>query len=259
MEQKSLNSNMSRSVYRALSILNTIGGTSKGISEISKELSISKGTIFSLMKTLEAMEFVKQDPDTEKYMLGSNILRLASQQITNLDIVQISKPFLQELSDELGEIAHLGVRDGFSALYLVKTESQKVHRMLKLYTNAGSFSPLHCTCMGKIVLASMTAEEIEEYFQGRELQQYTPKTIIDKDKLFAEIKDVHQKGYAVNLGEYEEGVYSVAVPVKDTDNRIIAGINVVIPSARMPVEKIPYYFNRLKQVADTITMSLFPR
>lgn len=248
---------MSRSVYRALSILNVIGGESKGISEISKELNLSKGTIFSLIKTLEAMDFVVQDPVTEKYLLGSQVLRLASQKITNLDIVQISKPHLQLLSDELGEVIHLGVRDGYRALYLVKTESRKVHRMLNLYTNTGAYSPLHCTCMGKIVLASMTKEEFDEYVQEKDLKQYTSKTIVDRKKLLEEISHVREMGYALNLGEYEEGVNSVGVPVKDKNNRIVAGINVVAPSARMPSDKISFYYNHLKKVAETISNEMF--
>jgi DNA-binding IclR family transcriptional regulator len=163
---------------------------------------------------------------------------------------------LQTLSDAIGEITLLAIRDGLSALFLLRVESTKVRRMLNLYSQVGAHSPLHCTSMGKIILAYMTEEEIHQLAELG-LNRFTPHTIVTKEDLFKEILHVRKNGYSLNLGEYEEGLHTLAVLVTDSNNNLVAAINVAAPSARLTEEKIPYFYKHLNQAAEAITEGMF--
>lgn len=244
-----------RSVVRALSVLNTIGSDIKGISAISKELELSKGTVFDLIKTLEHMGYVIQDQQDERYRLGPALLKLAMGRYSRLDIIELAAPYLQILSDDIGEITHLGKREGLSATYLYRANSRKVSHMLNLNSRVGALSPLHCTSLGKVLLAYMDEAEIMGFLK-RDLEKFTPETIVDKAKLLETCEQIRKKGYAVNLGEFEEGVSSVAVPVRDIHGTVIAAVNVALPSVRMPRSKIPYFYQKLKATAQQIEKEL---
>jgi IclR family KDG regulon transcriptional repressor len=252
MAQEKMTMTMNRSVKRAVSILNAIGGEVRGISEISQQLNLSKGTIFSLIKTLEDTGFVIQDPVSEKYMLGPALLKLSSLKMRSMKIESVARPHLQRLADLLGEITHLAVRDGFHSLYVLRMESRNIHRMMKLHSQIGGHSPLHCTSTGKVLMEAMTEEEFEE-LADQGFKRYTPLTIVDRHILWDEIRDVQKTGYAHNFGEYEEGLNSIAVPIKNTNQVTIAAINVAAPSARMPEDKIPFFYKHLKHIANCIT------
>jgi len=244
-----------RSVVRALSVLEAIGGDAKGISGISKELGLSKGTVFDLVKTLEHMRYLMQERQGEKYRLGPAFMKLAMNRISTLDIIEIARPYLQALSDEVGEIAHLARREGTSALYLLRTAPAKSRRMLHLFSHVGALSPMHCTSAGKIFMAYMSEDEAQRFLQ-EDLPAFTSKTLCKPDLLQKERRDVRERGYSLNLGEFEEGVSSIAVPVRDSHGDVIAAINFALPSVRMPEPRIMDFFGRLRQAADLISAEL---
>lgn len=168
---------MSRSVQRALTILQSIAESPKGVSEISREMKISKGTIFSLMKELESQNFIKQDQTTYKYLLGNKLLKMASSQLNNMDICTVAEPYLQELADETSEIVNLAVRDNFSVLFLLRLESRKVYKILRLMSRVGSNSPLHCTSVGKVILTAFSTEEFKQFVKSSDFRSYTDQTM----------------------------------------------------------------------------------
>lgn len=245
-----------RSVVRALSVLNVIGGDSKGISAISKELQLSKGTVFDLIKTLEFMRYVAQDPKDGSYRVGPALLKLAVRRFSENDLVEIARPYVQELADDLGEIVHLGQREGMFAAFLDRAVSRKVTRMLDLNSQVGALSPLHCTSMGKIFLTYMSDAEVLQFLDQHVLQAYTEKTITDRRELQEERRRIRQRGYALNIGEFEEGVSSLAVPIRNARGEVIAGLNTAVPSVRMPKESIPGIFAKLKNAAQQIEKEL---
>lgn len=255
-EEENGSSKHVRSVVRALSILNAIDGGSKGISTIAKELDLSKGTIFDLMKTLESMGYVVQEKESEKYRIGPALRRLAASATANVDIVEVARPHLQALADESGEVAQMGKREGFAVLYVFRANSRKVTRMLALNSQVGRLSPLHCTSMGKLFLAHMPEAELAQFLQTTELTAYTERTLTKEQELRAELQRIREQGYSLNLGEFEDGVSSVAVPVLRADGRVIAGVNVAMPSVRLASDKIPLFRQKLQAAADQISLEL---
>lgn len=244
-----------RSVLRALSIIECIGDGVKGISEISKEIKLSKSTVFGLVKTLEQKNYIVQDRSSGAYRLGPSMLKLAIDSFERIDIVEISRTYLQALSDDIGEVTHLARREGFNATYLLRADSRTVHRNLILNSRVGSVSPLHCTSMGKIFLADMGEVEMQEFLE-QDLTEYTTNTISCPEALKRECENVRTQGYALNLSEFEEGIAAIAVPIRDSTRRVVAAINCAMPSARGPEPQLMKYFEKLKHAAREIEAEL---
>ena len=244
-----------RAVLRAAAVIQSIGARSKGISTIAADLGVSKGTVFDIIKTLESVDFVRQDTASEEYVLGPAFLRLASASFSHVDVVATAARHLQELSDATGEITHLGRRDGYSTVYLHRAKSQSANRMLDLNSLLGAHSPLHCTSMGKIFLAHMSEEDFDT-FTKQPLQRFTDATICDARALHEERLKVLRQGYALNIGEYESGVSSVAVALKTTAGPVTMGINFAMPSVRLPQAEIPRFVSSLQDTATAIERKL---
>lgn len=244
-----------RTVLRAVSILNSLGAAPKGISAVAKEVKLSKGTVFDLLRTLEQAGYVSQDQQSGVYELGAVLIRLASNRSAPNDLAEIARPYLQQQSDDIGEVSHLGKLEGQHAAFLVRTNPSKSTRMLSLNSQVGEVSPLHCTSIGKVLLASLDEDAFAEYAQA-DFEVFTSKTIRDADALKHDLKRVRKQGYALNVGEYEEGVASVAVPVRDGSGTVIAAINMAMPSVRMPTASHGGLVERLKRTAAKIENEL---
>ncbi len=161
-----------RSILRAIDVMESIGPHGKGISEIAKDLDVSKGTVYDIAKTLESRGFLRQDPQTQAYRLGGRLLRLSADRLAGIDIVELARPYLQMLTDEVGEVTHLGRREGFHAFYLLKATSRRVNHMLNLHSQVGAPSPFHSTSMGKIFMAHLRDEEFD-LFLRTPLERFT--------------------------------------------------------------------------------------
>ncbi|SED50551.1 IclR family transcriptional regulator [Rhodobacter sp. 24-YEA-8] len=244
-----------RSLLRAVDVLESIGSHGKGISEIAKDLSVSKGTVYDIVRTLESRNFLSQDPQTQAYRLGGNLLRLGADRLAGLDIVELARPHLQALTDEVGEVTHLGRREGFYAFYLLRASSRRVSHMLNLHSRVGAPSPLHCTSMGKIFMAHLSDEDFSAFLkEPREC--FTERTITDPVALEAERSQILREECSFNIGEFEEGVSSIGVPLYSGGGTLVAAINFAIPSVRMPEESIPRLLGRLRETAALITRGL---
>jgi len=240
-----------RSVVRAAAVIELLASGGKGPSEIAAELGISKGTVFDLLKTLESIGFARQDLTNNRYFLGPTLIRISANGASHMGLVEITRPHLQRLSDDTGEVTHLGQRNGFKALYLHRCTSQRTLRMLSLNSLVGERSPLHCTSIGKVFMAYMSDEEFSVYIK-LDRKKYTKHTIIDVQQLEAERVKVQEQGYGLNIGEFEEGVSSIAVPLRLFDGPVTLGINFAMPSIRMPKEVIPSLVEKITMTAIEI-------
>ncbi|MEM9027079.1 MAG: IclR family transcriptional regulator [Pseudomonadota bacterium] len=241
-----------RSVLRALAILSHLDGQGRGISDLSKELDLSKGTIFDLMKTLEGTGFVMQDPERDVYRLGPAVARLAARGAQANDLAELAQPHLQKLSNDAGETCHLAQRNDWHAVYKVRTQSQSNRRMLQLASIVGGLSPLHATSVGKVLLAGLAPDQFDAYaVQPRE--KFTKRTITDIDALKRECRRVRRQGHAINFGEFEEGVVSIAVPIiSPSSGETIAAINIAMPAVYAPKKRLPELVVSLRVAADAI-------
>jgi DNA-binding IclR family transcriptional regulator len=157
------------------------------------------------------------------------LLTLSSRLIQDTDLTLIAHPHLEFLAKIFGETAHLVLLDHDHAVYVAKVESPNPIRM---YSQIGNHAPLHCTGVGKAILAFMSKDRQELVLKG-DLLQYTDHTLIDPDELRADLEQIHQRGYAIDNGEHEENVRCIAMPLLTSAGRVAGAVSIAAVSYRV--------------------------
>ena len=230
------NRNLVQSVSRSLRILEAMGRSDnpQSLAEITDAVQLPKTTVHRLLETLQCEGYVEQNPITRQFLLSSKILELASSFLGRLDVREVARPILMELWQQSQETVHLGLLDNGEVLYVEKLESPHTIRM---YSEIGRRAPLHCTGLGKALLANLPTEEIEQIVARRGLQRYTENTLVDQISLLEEIATIRSRGVAFDNEEHEKSVRCVAAPVFDAQGQVIAAISIAGPAFRMTAER----------------------
>jgi len=219
-------------IERALSVLDLMTATDRddlGVTEISRELGLSKAVVHRVLVTLVARDYLQVDPASRRYSLGPMALVLGSTYLARLDLRALALPRLQELSDRTGETATFSLRNGWSRIYVDQVTPD---REIKMSVAIGKSFPLHAGSSSKSFLAFLPMEEQERYLVERELTALTGTTIVDPDRLRTELAEVRSRGYAVSLEERQAGAASIAAPVLDRHGLPIAALSVCGPVER---------------------------
>ncbi|RLC77765.1 MAG: IclR family transcriptional regulator [Chloroflexi bacterium] len=244
-----------QAVKRAITILKTLGEEEMelGVSELARRSGLQKSTVHRLLQTLQREGLVEQNPETGKYRLGLEILRLAGTVLRELeDLQQVARPFLRALAEECGETVNLTILAGDGVINVDRIPSP--HRVRNIGW-IGRKMPLHCVSAGKVFLAYMPEEEVERFLNSK-LPRLTKYTITDPAKLREELQRVRELGYGVGLEELEEGLNAVAAPIRDYRGKVVAAISVSGPSFRLTREKIPEVAELTKRAADEVSRHL---
>jgi len=159
---------------------------------------------------------------------------------------------LVNLSARAGESCSLGARAGYEIVYLDDVTGSSA---LSFHFQRGHRAPLHCTSMGKLYLGKMSPAELDRFFETEPLIAYTPWTIVDRDNLRAVVAEAAKNDFTTSNQEFVVGVVGAAVPVLDSKGRMIAGLAVSIPAARMPYEKLPSLRPLLRKTAARLAAS----
>lgn len=252
---KKSSTNFIQSVDRALQILECFSSKEKelGVTEISKLLSLHKSTTFGLLATLENRGYIEQNFRNGKYKLGLKLFELGIQVQENMDLGDIAKPYLDELVKENNETVHLVINDKGQAVYIDKVEGTTSMRM---YSQLGKRPPMYCTGVGKVILAFMPEEFLDKYLEQEELEKLTPYTIIDKECLKKELKQIKTHGFSVDNEEIEIGLKCVAAPIRNHKEEIVGAISIAGPTSRMTLEKIEILSGVIRAVAMEISNKL---
>lgn len=242
------------SVHNALRILRvfTHENPEMGISELSVRLGLAKSTVFRLLRTLSEDHLVEKNKKSQKYHLGLAALELGFAVYHEMELRKVALPFLERLTKSLRKVVHMGVYDNGEVVYICKLLPDD---HLGTITQIGRRVPLHCTSVGKILLAHRSESEISRILQN-ELIAHTGKTIIHTDRLKSCIADIHKKGYAVSHDELKMGVSSVSVPVVNDYGEVIAAISAAGSTAHFYESQVQQYIRELKTCSRIITERL---
>lgn len=246
---------INQTIDRTLQVLSlfTIDRPEWGVTEISEALNFYKSTVYNILATLEARGFVLKDPVTEKYRLGIKFLELGSVVLQQLDLKRIAHPYMEKLSKEFNETVHLGVLvDG----EVLSIELQESSRSLRPVIYVGKRAPLHCTAVGKAIMAHLSEDEISEVIAAHGLKRFTPNTITDPAELSIEFERIRAMGYALDNMEHEEGVRCVAAPIRDLSGRVIASMSVSGPAYRVNEQNQEEIARRVKQYCEQISVEM---
>ncbi len=220
-----------QSLARGLRILDVLGESSEGatISELAELLGVDKGTASRLVSTLVSYGYAEKDETTRRFFPGSRVVALSRSVLNRLPLREAAKPFLRELMEKTGECAHLAVCSQGKALYIDQVESPAT---LRVNAQVGTMNPLHCTALGKILLAYCDAPF------PTELNKHTPQTITIPEQLRTHLEEVRQLGYAMDEQEFDLGVRCLAAPVFDFRGKGIASIGISGPASRITPAKV---------------------
>ena len=243
------------SIENVFSLLEVLAdnGIELGIAELCKKIFLPKGTVHRLLGTLKNLGYIEQNPQNRKYYLTAKIFKLGTAVTDKIGLVQII-PYMKKLSQQFNETTNLAIMDRDEIIYLYSVSSDNT---LKLDLRIGSNQPAYCAAVGKVLLAFLSEKELDGYLQRVKLKSYTPYTITSKEYLKRDLKLIREKGCSFANEEYMVGVSCVAVPIKDQQGKVCAGLSFSVPTVRMDKEKLPQLIDSLISTAKKITIPGF--
>ena len=169
-----------------------------------------------------------------------------------MEIHREAVPILESLVEWVGEAAHISILEGRDVVYLHKVDCSHPVRLL---SHIGKRNPAYCTSSGKVLLAYQSDEVIHTVLES-ELYPHAPNTITDKSLLRQNLEKIKRQGYSIAIDELHEGVVSLAVPVRDYTNEVVAAISIVGPKQRMKKDQYPDLIDCLKGSAAKLSEQL---
>lgn len=246
--------NFIQSVGRAFAILEQFSEAERtlGVTTIANRVGLHKSTCFGLLHTLQRLGYIQQDSDNGQYSLGLKAFELGQAYIGGQDLRTVAKPFLLQIVEKTQETVHLVIAEGRRAVYIDKVEA--LHAMT-ISSRIGQEALLHCTGVGKALLAYMSDEDVNRTI-AEGLRRFTDQTITDRQQLLDHLERIREAGYSIDDQEREIGLRCVAAPIFNSRRQVIAAISVSGPSSRITREKIAELSQMLKQATQEISRRL---
>lgn len=230
-------------LQRGLQILHLFSSSSRGLT--AKQVAIASrlpvSTVHRFLANLVSAGFLNRDAEG-MHCLGIACFSIGQAAAVQLDIRRLSLPYLRELNQQTRETVHLTVRHGLSAVYVEKLDSPEP---LRIYSRIGASVPLHCTAVGKVLLAYLPPDEQQRILPQIELKRLTPNSVGNMQELKTELFRVRKNGHALDLEEHELHIRCVAAPIWDHTGSVQSSLSITAPAFRMPV-------SRLRQLAPQI-------
>ena len=240
-----------QSLDRAFTLLELMAeaGGEAALSQLAGDSGLPLSTIHRLVRTLVARGYVRQLP-SRRYALGPRLIHLGESSSRSLGTW--SRPHLSRLVDAIGETANLAMLDGDRVVYVAQVPSRHSMRM---FTEVGRRVHLHCTGVGKALLAQLPTEKARSMMVRAGMPARTERTLTDLDALIRELEQIAAQGYALDDGEQEIGVRCVAVAVPGGQSSV--AISVSGPESRVSLEAVPRIVPLLQGAASTLSAEMY--
>jgi IclR family acetate operon transcriptional repressor len=232
--------NLVQTIERAASIFDILSQAPNGLSlgDLARKANLPKGTAHRLLSSMVYFDLIRQEPTLKTYHLGFKLVDLGNLLLSQIDLRSQAHPFLIQLSEKVQETVHLVVLDGDKALYVDKVDLHSKARGLQMVSRLGSRISLHCSSVGKVLLAYMERTDASALISQSDLTKRTKKTLSDPDKLMQHLKMVRKNGYAIDDEENEEGIRCVAAPIRNGSGKVEAAMSISGPTTRITMERI---------------------
>ncbi len=245
-----------KALVKALRILECLGeeeAPSLTLTELSCRLHLHVSTVHRLVVTLHREGFVELDPVTGGYQLSYRVLRMGLRVLDRLDFRQVARPLLRDLNQRTQETVHLAILQGHQALSIDKVGSPQP---VGLDARLGNLMPLHCTGVGKTLLAFQPEGVREQLLHVLTLERHTPQTITLPALFRKELLKIRAQGYAIDNEEMVPGLRCVAAPVIDHLGNVLAAFSVAGPVSRVTQERVPELARLVCETAREISFRL---
>jgi DNA-binding IclR family transcriptional regulator len=243
-----------QSLDRGLAILEMVGRARRPVSvaELTPVLGIDRSSVFRLANTLRMRGFLTQLPSKE-YVLGSAVRRLASSFRWSDGLIPIAREQVAALASRTGETTHLVVREGRQAVFV---DHELTAQAVGVSVGSGRCEPLHCTAVGKALIADYDRAELEKLLGNEPLVAPAKRVIRTIAALAKECQRTQKRGYAVDNEEFHKGVRCVAAPIRDGSGQIIAAIGISAPIDRLSESRCEKVAQDVKRAAAEISGKL---
>jgi IclR family transcriptional regulator, pca regulon regulatory protein len=252
----------SQSLARGLAILSTFHSDRPliGVSELSRGLDLSRSTVHRYVATLAKLGYLQQDPDSKRYRLGPKVLDLGFSALNSMDLLEISAPFLRQLSDETQRTVNVAILEGVDVVYIERCRAARPGQQeidLNLNLHVGARLPAYCTAMGKAILAFVPEARLEEVIARTDFVPRGPNTLTDAPAFRAALDRVRSTGIAVNDEELAYGLRSIAAPIYSHTGEVLAALNLAIHRTIVPMDELVVrYSPAVIKTANDISSSM---
>lgn len=256
---KSAVKNPSRPAYkvqvldRAINMLEFLArqsGGEAGLPELAAAMKLHKTTAHRLAHVLESRGLLRRSPDSTRYRLGLHLYDLGCRALDNVNLRDEARPIMTRLAFEVGETTHLAVLDRAEVLYIERVEAQ---RSLTMGSKLGARNPVHCTALGKAILAWSPVAEVDQILAGCRMEARTRNTITSALALKRELKRIRERGFAIDDEEIEAGIRCISAPVLDATDRVVAAISISGPATRVAPNRFQIIGKTVMKAAEELS------
>ncbi len=242
---------MDKTLIKGLYVLETISrlnDDSLTLDEIATLVGLSRSNVHRTLQTLVHTGYVRRDSATGVYQCTLKMFELGVTQLIKLEARKLAPPFMRELARLTGETVHLSVLDGVDVVYVDKIDSPQP---LIAYSTVGGRAPAYAVATGKALLAFQAPDYLERYVDT--IEKHTNDTHTSLAVLKEELAQVTRIGYAINRGEWREGIGGVAAPVFNGLDKVVAALGLSGPLSRLTPQKMAEYALAVQQSARELS------
>jgi IclR family pca regulon transcriptional regulator len=224
-----------RSFERGLAVIRAFDAERPALtlSEVARACDLTRAAARRFLLTLADLGYVHTDG--RLFRLTPRVLELGYAYLAGFTLPQLAEPHLERLVAQVRESSSLCVLDGDDIVYVARVPTS---RIMTASITVGTRFPAHLTSVGRVILAGLPDAEIGTRLARADLRAHTSRTLTSPDALRAELRRVRRQGYALVDQELEDGLRSVAAPVRDRDGEVVAGVNIAVHAGRNSVESV---------------------
>jgi IclR family transcriptional regulator, pca regulon regulatory protein len=201
------------------------------LSDVARRTGLTRAAARRFLLTLADLGYVRTDE--RWFTLSPRILELGYAYLSSLSLPEVAEPHLERLVAEVHESSSVSVLDGEDIVYVARVPTA---RIMTVSINVGTRFPAYATSMGRVLLSTLPEEELDAYLERVELRPLSPRTVTSRDVLRAALDKVREQGWALVDQELEEGLRSVAAPIRDRSGETIAAVNLSAHASRLTIE-----------------------
>ena len=210
------------------------------IAQVSHRTGIPRATARRSLHTLQKLGFVAAD-DAQHFYLRPRVLSISHAYLSSSPLAVLAQPILDRLSDSLREGCSLALLDGEEIVYLARSSSS---RIMSPALNVGRRLPAYCTSIGQVLLAHLSAQELDGYLARARFRRYTDYTLTTSERLRETLEAIRANGFAFASQQMELRLCTLAVPVRDAGGHYVAGMNVILQGRLLPAADMAEQFFR---------------
>ena len=225
-----------KALEKALKIICLLSqhGSPLNLENLVRISGVKKTSCFRILQTLVRSGFVAREPDTNGYFIGPKMISIGLAAMDRGGVRELALPFMKELREKTGTTVNLGVLSGTEVIFVERLQSPYI---LEPSLRVGSRLSVHCSSLGKAILAQLPESEVEELLKQIHFERKTEKTIMSVRALKAELKTIRERGFALNDEELEPGLFAISAALRNHTGAAVAAMNMAFPLMRHSKEK----------------------